>query len=232
MVPMIKPKLLDLFCCEGGAAMGYHRAGFDVIGVDIERGRGDRYPFQFFAGDALDFLAQHVEKFDAIHASPPCQMHSSTRHWHDKEYEDFLTPTREALKELAPGKPWVIENVVGAPLVWPITLCGAAFDLTAIDTDGTKLVLKRHRLFESNIFLRAPACGCKRYATAGYKVGGIYGKGTLARRPSLTGGGYIPSQAVVEQLAGIDWMSSRGLAQSIPPAYTEFIGEQLLEAIA
>jgi DNA (cytosine-5)-methyltransferase 1 len=131
-----RPKLLDLFSCAGGAAMGYHRAGFEVVGVDISP--QPRYPFEHHVGDALEYLAAHGHEFDAVHASPPCQTHtaygrSDTVGWVER-YQDFLPQTRAALIEL--GKPYVIENVVGAPMDAPFQLCGSSFGLD----------VRRHRL--------------------------------------------------------------------------------------
>ena len=170
------PRLLDLFCCEGGAAMGYQRAGFEVVGVDLER--RPRYPFEFHQGDALEFLEAHAGDFDAVHASPPCQAYSITRHAHGKAHPDLVGPTRAALE--ATGLPYVIENVPGAPLRDYVTLCGAAMGCEALDVDSRRLVLRRHRLFESNVALWAPPpCACADYRRRGYTIGGVYGGGSV-----------------------------------------------------
>lgn len=137
-----KPRLLDLFCGAGGAAMGYHRAGFEVVGVDLKPQK--HYPFEFHQADALEFLAEHGREFDVIHASPPCQAHTSLKNLHDKDYPELIEPTRRLLEKT--GLPYIIENVVGAPLRNPILLCGSSFGLR----------VRRHRLFESNWFLIAP----------------------------------------------------------------------------
>src|SRR6187200_2858563 len=122
----MRPRLLDLFCCEGGAAIGYHRAGFDVVGVDIvDR---PRYPFEFHQADALTYP---LDGFDAIHASPPCQAYSITKNAHDRQHPEMVEPVRARL--VASGVPYVIENVVGAPLIDPVTICGSMFDLRAWD---------------------------------------------------------------------------------------------------
>lgn len=222
------PRVLDLFCGEGGAGEGYARAGFEVVGVDMER-RGHRYPHRFHQGDALAYVAAHGREFDAIHASPPCQAYSITKHSHSREHPDLLAPTRQALQ--ATGKPYVIENVVGAPMVDPVTLCGAGFDLTTEDDDGTPLVLKRHRLFESSFWLWPVECLCGLYKAKGYRVGGAYGGGSSDRAHAqfVRRGGYTPAKPVRERLMGIDWMTLHGLSQSIPPVYTEHVGRQLLE---
>ena len=130
-----RPRLLDLYCCAGGAAVGYHRAGFDVVGVDIAFQRN--YPYEFHQGDALDYVAEHGHEFDAIHASPPCQAFSKTRTLHNNEHPDLVAPTREALQ--ATGKPYIIENVTSAPLRPDVTLCGLMFGLKVF----------RHRIFET-----------------------------------------------------------------------------------
>lgn len=204
-------KLLDLFCCEGGAAMGYHMAGFDEIdGVDIER--RDRYPFRLIVADARDYLAAHGHEYDAIHASPPCQSYSKTQQLHGNEHPDLIAETRDLL--IATGKPYVIENVPGAPLIDPVTLVGSMFGLRTM----------RPRLFESNVplpFVLAPPPAAK-HAKMGRKP-----------RP----GEYVHVVGNVSDVAycagamGIDWMSRYGLTQAVPPAYTEWIGRHLLAHI-
>lgn len=242
---MPRPKLLDLFCCEGGASMGYHRAGFDVYGVDLfEDYNQKRYPFPSIRGDVFPVLrglstglpvafndgtVVTLRDFDAVAASPPCQRYSITNAARGHDYPDLIGPTREALQ--ATGLPYVIENVVGAPLVAPIELCGCQFDLKAVDDDGITLHLQRARLFESNMPITAPR---PHDHSAHEWVGGCYGG---ARRDKYEAkyvrkGGYVPpNKAVVEAYMGIDWMTWKGLHQSIPPAYTEHIGTQLLAAL-
>jgi len=230
---MSRPRLLDAFSCEGGAAVGYERAGFDVVGVDIEPRFAKRYPFEFHAADAIEFIRLHGHEFDAIHASPPCQGYSvatlgtpGAREKHPR----LIEPVREAL--IATGKPYVIENVVGARahLHDPLTLCGSMFNLTATDDDGTTLRLERHRLFESNIMLMSPGqCAHDK----SIPVGGVYGGGRSNRweAKNVRRGGYTPAKHVREELMGIDWMTLHGLSQSLPPVYTEHIGAQLIEAL-
>jgi DNA (cytosine-5)-methyltransferase 1 len=131
-------RLLDLFCGAGGAAMGYYRAGYtEIVGVDIHPQK--RYPFTFVQGDALEYLAAHGHEFDLIHASPPCQAYSRARMLQGNDHPDLVGPTRELL--IASGKPYIIENVVGAPLINPIRLTGTMFGLLTV----------RPRLFESNL---------------------------------------------------------------------------------
>ena len=224
---MVRPRLLDLFCGQGGAARGYDRAGFDVTGVDIDD--QPRYPFQFIRADALTFLADGgAAGFDVVHASPPCQAYSVTKATHSKTHPKLVGPVRAAL--VATGLPYVIENVVGAPLMGALILCGTEFHLTATDDDGRVIALKRHRLFESNVFLMG-AGGCCCGDIRG-RVGGVYGGGSSDRRHArhVRRGGYTPSKAVRAELLGIDpdAMTLHGQAQAIPPAYTAFIGAQLL----
>jgi DNA (cytosine-5)-methyltransferase 1 len=218
---MSRPRLLDLFCCEGGAGMGYHNAGFDVVGVDIEA--QPRYPFEFHQGDALEYLREHGHEFDAIHASPPCQAHSALKtSWNAREHLDLVPDTREALQSF--DVPWVIENVEGAPLIDPIRLCGSMFGL---GIPGFQL--RRHRLFElsPDLFILTPHC------QHSGPVVGVYGD-HLRSRGHWRKGADFPGQDKVQlasEAMGADWMSWHGLSQSIPPAYTSFIGAQLLAAI-
>lgn len=227
-----EPVLVDLFCCEGGASMGYHRAGFKVVGVDLfEDYTQKRYPFESYKGDWQDGLKYFLSKYPVavVTASPPCQKYSITNH-NGRDYPDLIGPVREALIET--GLPYVIENVEGAPLNDPIRLCGCQFDLKAEDDDGIMLYLERPRLFESNVSLSevqpCTKCGHREW------VGGCYGG---ARRDKYEAkyvrkGGYVPpNKAVVEAYMGIDWMTWKGLYQSIPPVYTEFIGRQLMESL-
>lgn len=198
-------RLLDLFCGAGGAAMGYYRAGFDeIVGVDIKP--QPRYPFQFVQADALEYLESFCVGFDAIHASPPCQAFTSARVIHGRKHPDLLTPTRQALSRI--GLPWVIENVPGAPMETHVRLCGSLFG-------EPRLV--RHRQFE---FSHPPAVLWPSCAHA---------KETI----SVFGHGGHVYHGVQEwrEIMGIDWMTRDELAQAIPPAYTEYIGRQLLEAL-
>lgn len=237
-----KPRLLDLFSGEGGAAAGYIRAGFEVTGVDMLP-LGDRYPGTFVQGDALEYLAEHGHEYDVIHASPPCQAYSIATAGSPKaraKHPRLIGATRELL--LATGRPYVIENVSQArpELVDPILLCGRMFGLEAPDEDGEPLVLDRHRLFESNVPLVAPP----HPKHDDRQVAGVY-SGGRTRRPGQTAaehrhecrairrGGYVPASREVRQaLMGIDWMTDRGLNESIPPAYTAYLGRQLVEYLA
>ena len=223
-----KPRLLDLFCCAGGAAKGYADAGFEVVGVDIDP--QPNYPLEFHQADAIEFVRDHGHEFDAIHASPPCQTFSRTKTLHDNEHPDLIKPTRDAL--VASGKPWVIENVVGAPLIDPIKLSGQHFNMTALDVDGVPLKLVRKRLFESNILLRVPD---SLHANRHIQTASIYGAGggwTPRHRDNPDRrGGYIPHTDVIKKLLGIDWMTKHEMSQSIPPVFTEWVGGQIIDHI-
>jgi len=202
-----------------------------VTGVDHEKARGRHYPGTFVHADALDYLAEHGHEYDAIHASPPCQAYSITRHSHKVEHPALLEPTRDLLATL--DVPWVIENVPGAPLDHPITLCGAYFNRVAVDEDGTRLVLRRHRLFESNVWVWPTPCYCIAYRNLGFKVAGSYGGGSQTRaKAKVRRGGYTPGKDTRAVLLGIAFpMTWQGLADAIPPVYTQHIGDALLAAL-
>ena len=224
---MDKPLLVDLFCSAGGIAKGYAEAGFEVVGVDIDK--QPRYPYEFVRWDALTIP---LDEFDAIHASPPCQSYSITRHGHSKQYPKLIGLMRERLK--ASGLPWVIENVVGAPLIAPATVCGTAFGLEVTDDDGMQLYLRRHRLFEASFALMSSACWCAvNRAHPGFYVGGVYGGARRNRHEAqnVRHGGYVPSFEKQKTLMGIDWMTQDELHEAIPPAYGEFIGKQLIAEV-
>ena len=216
----LRPKCLDLFCCAGGAGMGYYLAGFEVVGIDIEM--QPEYPFEFIQDDAIKFVKEHGHEFDFIHASPPCQhftKYNNCRKNLKEKYEDLIEPTRQALIES--GKPYVIENVVGAPLLNPITLCGSMFGLD----------VRRHRLFESNIDLEQPKCKHEIWQPNRYPGGRSRERGNarvLCRGTIEVGRWNIPIETQKAGM-GIDWISNlRKLSESIPPAYTKFIGEQVV----
>ena len=229
----MRPRLLDLFYCAGGAATGYHRAGFDVFGVDIDP--QPNYPFPMYRADAVNILRGLVggvrygwlalEDFDAIHASPPCQRFSdlAKRNGNGDDWPDLVTPIRELL-ELT-GLPYVIENVEGAPLVDPIMLCGAMFP---------ELRVYRHRLFESNLPLVAPPHPPHREVTFTHdKRKRHYGQplDLATMRVQVTGGGNAPVWAKRAAMGGLDWMTGHEVNEAIPPAYSEWVGRQLIEQI-
>ena len=217
------PKLLDLFCGAGGCSVGYHRAGFEVVGVDINP--MPRYPFRFIQDDALEYVVKHGVEFDAIHASPPCQRYSVSRSIHGSgtNHADMVGPCRELLEQS--GNPWVMENVIGAPLRNPVMLCGQMFGLGVL----------RHRLFEANFLLMTPTHprhpAGKTTGTLTAKRGGR-GNGYSTGEHGLVcvaGNNFIKEAGA--RAMGIDWMSRKELAQAIPPAYTEYIGRQLLNVL-
>lgn len=216
-------RLLDLFCGAGGAAMGYSRAGFDeIVGVDIRP--MPRFPFTFVQGDALDYLREHGHEFDAIHASPPCQAHTtmSNRYRGDggvaDAHVDLIGATRSGL--LRTGKHYVIENVPGArgALRPTVTLAGGALGL-GVD---------RQRMFECSFWVPQPI------AQVVLEPVGVYGARPDGRRlwTRKDGSQQRAARSIEEGGAamGIDWMEWRELAEAIPPAYTEYIGRHLLEA--
>lgn len=211
----MRPLLLDLFCGAGGAAAGYHRAGWDVVGVDIHP--QPRYPFPFIQADAFS-LPVDLRAFTAIHASPPCQAYSQAgrdRHRHPDLYEACRA------RLTATGLPWVIENVVGAPYRSGIRLCGTMFGL---DTGAEWL--RRHRNFESSELLLQPQCRHR----ADVRAVSVYGHGTL-RTTRDYGTGRFGTLKLARQLMGIDWMTRAELGQAVPPAYTEYIGRELLAVL-
>ena len=233
---MRQPRLLDLFSGAGGAAAGYKRAGFYVVGVDIRP--QPRYCYggdEFYQCDVFKFW-HNLADYDAIHASPPCQAFTALRTMPNaKPHPDLIRAVRRMLK--ASGRPYVIENVPGAPLRKPGMLCGTAFDLGVGAAQ-----LRRHRLFETNWPLTCPPCrhDSKRPAIA------VTGTGhALASRPkaatvnvwghaggsSTRSGRQMFSTAERKEAMGIDWMTGAELSQAIPPAFTEWVGKQLIARI-
>lgn len=200
--------VLDLFCGAGGAAKGYQMAGLKVVGVDHKpqpRYCGD----DFIQADAMDFLADNWWKFDAIHASPPCQRYSTMTRitGNQLDHPDMIPKLRAWLRFY--NKPFVIENVPGAPMLKPTELCGLMF--------GHEIY--RHRLFETNFKLPTPP-------HPWHKIRAV--------RPDMWKPGLVMSVvgncAPIEharKIMGIDWMVAEELSQAIPPYYTEYIGEHL-----
>lgn len=207
-------RLLDLYCGGGGCSKGYHDSyKFTITGVDIAP--QPKYPYDFVQSDALEFVAKYGKEFDAVHASPPCQNYSSsTNTWKVKgnTYSDLVADTRDVLIKL--GKPYVIENVVGAPLLNPIVLCGTMFNLC----------IYRHRLFESNFVILQPPH--KEHTVPQTKMG----------RPPKHGEymqvvGNFSGVSLARKVMEIDWLGQKELAQAIPPAYTRYISPFLVRAI-
>ena len=206
-------KLLDLYCGVGGASAGYAAAGFEVTGIDVKHGK--RYPYTYIKGDVLQYLKDFdfLQSFDVIHASPPCQTHSITQHLRNAQGKttskvDLIPQTRAAL--IASGKPYIIENVPGSPLVNPIQLCGSAFNLK----------VRRHRLFESNMSLKGSICNHK---AQGRPVG-VYGS---LKDEIPKGGKTAISIDEAREAMGISWAIWTELVEAIPPAYTKYLGLQI-----
>lgn len=216
----MKLRALDLFCCAGGAGMGLHRAGFDVVGVDIVQ--RDRYPFEFHRADALEFP---LDGFDFIWASPPCQGYSAMRHAPGAKGAPLLI---DAIRDrlTAAGVPWCIENVEQAAWAMrdPVTLCGSMFDLSS---QGCQL--RRHRLFEANFVL--PQMDCRHDERP---VIGVYG-GHARKRSAAAGGRGTRDiwdgghKSAASEAMGMAWATLSEMSEAIPPSYSEYIG---LHAIA
>lgn len=266
-----RPRLLDLFGGQGGATKGYQRAGWMVVAVDRDKNALRHSPADaVHVGDALAVLGALIAgelvpftrrdgsvirlglaDIDAIHASPPCQGYTIATAGNPAaraKHVRLIAATRELL--VLTGKPWVIENVEHArsQMRDPILLCGRMFGLGATDEDDLPLVLDRHRLFESNVPLVAPAHPS--HALDIRWVAGVYGGSRRAYRLPwedvaavaprdrhcarfVRHGGYVPrSKAVQQALLGIDWMTVKGMQESIPPAYSEFVGAQMLAHVA
>lgn len=215
-----RPRLLDLFCGAGGAAMGYYRAGFDVTGVDIKP--QPHYPFTFIRADALEYVAEHGHEYDVIHASPPCQSYSEMKHMATREYPKLIKPLRDILRNT--GKPYVIENVrlAAKDLEAPVMLCGHQFGLKTY----------RHRMFEVQPFILVPAhikhpeaCPASgRGKSPKYGFISVTGNGGA---PNLDG----PYLDYARMAMGIDWMTRDEISEAIPPAYTEYIGKRLMKVV-
>lgn len=210
----VKPKALDLFCGAGGAAMGLHRAGFDVTGIDIVRQK--RYPFPFIQADALKPPVR-LEDFDLVWASPPCQAFSSMRSLKNARQHPNLVPqTREALA--GSGRLYCIENVPGAPLKQPFMLCGSSFGLRS----HGRRYLRRHRLFESNFMVMTTTCTHDGVAV------GVYGHGSAGHLGQKIRTANVDEARV---LMGMPWAGRDGLSQAVPPAYAEHIGRYAMMAL-
>ncbi len=211
--PYWRPRALDLFCSAGGASVGLRRAGFDVMGVDIKK--QPRYPYRFIRADAFD-LPVRLQDFDFIWASPHCQPFTALRTREDMSAYPNQIPAVRAMLEAA-GVPFVIENVVGAPLRADLMLCANAFGLRCY----------RHRIFECSFPVAQPDHPPHRSRVnrrgenrmAHWRSGGHI---------TITGdvGSYVGPEAM-----GIDWMTGNELSQAIPPAYSEYIGKQAIQFI-
>lgn len=213
-----RPRLLDLFCCQGGAASGYDRAGFDVVGVDKEP--QPLYPFPFIQMDVFELLSSpwfDLDAFDAIHASPPCQfatVYGNNRAHVRDDHPNLIPATREALK--AVGLPYVIENVEGArnELVDPVRICGT----------GLGVRVRRHRYFEANWPIAGVPCDHGRFTDRIFPGSSNRPNG----RTVMNVGEYRVPLATQREVMEMPWADLYGISQAIPPAYTEHIGMQLL----
>ncbi|MFD9751628.1 DNA cytosine methyltransferase [[Kitasatospora] papulosa] len=204
-------RVLDLFCCQGGAGMGYHLAGLDVTGIDSSP--QPRYPFRFIQGDAIDYVREHGADFDFIHASPPCQRYSRAQKIQHRDHPDLIAPTRAALE--ATGRPFVIENVEEAAreLRDPVILCAAAFGMRTY----------RHRLFETGGgFTFAPPLHPGHWAPL-TKMGRPRAAGHFAHYV-----GNFSGVAEARTDMQVPWMNRDGIRECIPPAYTQHIAAAFL----
>jgi DNA (cytosine-5)-methyltransferase 1 len=225
-----RPRLLDLFCGPGGAGVGYHRAGWEVTGVDLDP--QPDYPFTFVQGDALDYLADHGHAYDAVHASPPCTEHTSltrsTAGRGDRTGTAGLLPATLAALESLPHGLWVVENVMGARMPTDLILCGSMFGLRTY----------RHRRFTIGPgvpMLSVPDHPKHRVLStrgqAGIKRTEAWDQGwnfTVTGNDAKMSRKYRP---MMEQALGIDWIKGDGLALAIPPAYAQYLGALLLDHV-
>ncbi|MGW3425854.1 class I SAM-dependent methyltransferase [Streptomyces phaeochromogenes] len=209
-----RPTLLDLYCCQGGAAKGYADAGFDVTGVDKDP--QPRYPYRFIQADAIAFVLEHGAAFDFIHASPPCQHDTECQRLRGNAHPDLIAPTRTALETT--GRPWVMENVGGAArkLNAPVMLCGPMFALETY----------RHRFFETGGGFRFEQPGHYVHTVPQAKMGrpvppGYYGQFV----------GNFSGVDLARRVMGVPWMNRDGIRECIPPAYAEHIGRTALRSL-
>jgi DNA (cytosine-5)-methyltransferase 1 len=205
-----RPTLLDAFCCQGGASRGYELAGFDVTGVDISP--QPHYPGPFILADAVAYVLEHGHEYDVIAGSPPCQRYTKAQRIRGNDHPDLVDPFRAAC--IAAGRPYVIENVEGAPLLDPVLLCGSMFGLNTY----------RHRLFESSIPLASRLH--PRHILGSVKMG----RGLKPGDKYVAAGNFTDVDYVRADM-GVLWMTRDGVRECIPPAYTAFLGAQILKAM-
>ena len=221
-------KLLDLFCCEGGAGTGYARAGWDVTGVDIEH--KDKNPHPLIVADAIEYAREHAQEYDAIHASPPCQSYSKAMKHLATPQPMLIDAVREILQ--ASGKPWVIENVPGAPLAKEsdlfgqhgVVICGTMFGLR----------IYRHRIFETSFAINPPRpCDHSIVPLNPHRADGDPGAPSAGRaRMRQEFGDDVDCEKVWAKEMGVEWMSRHGAREAVPPCFTEWIGRELLRVAA
>lgn len=236
---MSRPRLLEIGGCEGGASKGYEDAGWEVTAVDLDPAALGHNPATYtIVADGLIYLAEHGHEYDAVHMSWPCQKWTANgANPNADAWPDLITPSRPLVERL--GIPYVYENVPKSPLRRDLVLCGQMFGLTAVDTDGTRLLLDRHRVFESNVALRLPegarSVSPHRCGTRGVQWAGVYGGARKDKHEArhVRKGGYAPPAAEVQSalLGGVPWMTGKGRKECIPPAYARHVGTLLLEAI-
>ena len=233
---LVRPRILDLFCCAGGAGMGYHRAGWAIYAVDIDPQPNNPFPFHqgnalevmavLLAGGAIDFTHKDgrvewltLADFDALHGSPPCQGYTALAAVHGNEWPMLVPAVRDLFERS--GLPYIIENVQGSPVRRDLTLCGEMFGLGVI----------RHRYFELGGWSgSAPAHKAHRGRVQGWRHGAYFDGPYLAVHGEGGGKGSVAEWQVA---MGIDWTGvRREIAEAIPPAYTEHIGRQLIDHLA
>lgn len=198
-------EILDTFCCQGGVSEGLHRAFPSAKITGVDKDAQPRYPFNFIQADAIEYIAAHGHKYDFIWSSPPCQAYTWGTAGYG-EHPDLVDPTRIVLRSTK--RPYIIENVVGAPLYWTVELCGTMFPLH-------QLRVFRHRRFEASFTIRTPI-----HPTHTQSIGfGPEDFVTVAGH----GGNGSSKLANWKSAMGIDWMDKRGLSQAIPPAYSEYL---------
>lgn len=205
--------MLDLMCGAGGCTRGYQLAGFHVTGVDVNP-QPNYCGDAFYQDDALQVAPGFLQSFDVIHASPPCQAYSTLNGFNETSYPDLYVATRTLLERT--GLPWVIENVIGAPYRSGVVLCGSMFGLQ----------VRRHRNFESSALMFPPQCD---HAAQGRPVG-VYGHGQFYWEDGEKQWRNVP-RSEAEAAMGIDWMTRAELSEAIPPAFTNWVGTQLLSSL-
>jgi len=223
------PRLLDFCCKAGGTSMGYHMAGFNVVGIDIEP--QPNFPFQFYVEDVMKIGDKQINgirrNFDALAGSPPCQGFGALKALAKQPKPEILIRVREIFE--AADLPYIIENVPGAPLIDPVQVCGSALGLR----------VQRHRMFESNCDIEGTPCEHlwqdrdKRYTHIPNKLYEDYRSGVV----SVAGrgdGSHFQNQSQAEiwsHAMGIDWMNMEEMGQAIPPFFTWHLGKQLIKFI-